>query len=585
MEEINFPEDLRKLKPEQLPELCKQLREYIIDTVRTHGGHFAANLGVIELTVALHYVFNTPDDRLVWDVGHQAYAHKILTGRKNSFHTNRKFGGLSGFPKISESPFDAFGTGHSSTSISAILGMAMASKLDGNSGRQHIAVVGDGALTAGQAFEGLNNLSPSSGNVLILVNDNNIGIDENTGAINRHLNSINRQQNIFTDLGLDYAGPVDGHDVILLVDEFKKQKEIRTPRVLHIKTVKGKGYEPAEKEQTKWHSTSKYVKIKEPTEGQNKNSLKYQDVLGETLLELASNSEKIVGITPAMPTGSGMIKAMKAYPDRFFDVGIAEQHAVTFAGGLAGEGFVVFCCIYSTFLQRGYDQLIHDICLQNLPVIFCIDRAGNVGDDGPTHHGIFDIAMLNPLPNLQIVAPSNGSELRQCMHYYAKNLHGPVCIRYPKGYSNTDLSELKFLPKTDVAPGMSCLKQGSDLLILSLGNMRETALEVSEEFNKINISVAVYNQLLVKPLNSIILKDLFSKYSLVVTLEDGSITGGFGQRIRAYADEENINIRVFNFGYPETVLEQGTQEEIMDHYGLSANKIFHKLKMIINNRL
>ena len=370
LETINYPADLRELSLNQLEQICDELRNFIIESVLTHGGHFAANLGVVELTVALHYVFNTPDDRLVWDVGHQAYGHKILTGRRENFHTNRKMGGLSGFPKMDESEYDAFGTGHSSTAISAVLGMAMAAKLDGNYHRNHIAVVGDGALTAGQAFEGLNNLSGSGTKTFLILNDNNIGIDANTGAINRHFNTIDPENNLFTNLGLNYIGPVDGHNILGLVKQLELLKEETIPCVLHIKTTKGKGFAEAEQEQTKWHSTTKYIKIEDPEIKPVNSKIKYQDVFGLTLKELAEANKKIAGVTPAMPTGSGMLKAMKAYPERFFDVGIAEQHAVTFAAGLAKEDYVVFCSLYSTFLQRALDQIIHDVCIQNLPVIF-----------------------------------------------------------------------------------------------------------------------------------------------------------------------------------------------------------------------
>ena len=579
LETINYPADLRKLSLNQLPQVCDELRKFIIESVLTHGGHFAANLGVVELTVALHYVFNTPHDRLVWDVGHQAYGHKILTGRRESFHTNRKMGGLSGFPKMDESEYDAFGTGHSSTAISAILGMAMAAKLDGNTSRQHIAVVGDGALTAGQAFEGLNNLSVSATNTLLILNDNNIGIDAHTGAINRHFNFINPKNNLFTNLGLKYFGPTDGHDILGLVKQLELLKTETSPRVLHIKTLKGKGFAEAEKEQTKWHSTAKYIKIENPgtqipREQKTKiNTLKYQDVFGLTLKELADTNKKIAGVTPAMPTGSGMLKAMEAYPDRFFDVGIAEQHAVTFAAGLAREGYVVFCSIYSTFLQRAMDQVIHDVCIQNLPVIFCIDRAGNVGDDGPTHHGMFDISMLRPLPNITIVAPSTGNELRKMMHYYAKHATGPVAIRYPKGFMDGKEINWAMPPAKVKEPEIRLVSEGEDLAILSFGTMLRNCKEALKLLKKEKINPALYDMNMAKPLDYGVLNDLFETYASFITVEDGSVIGGFGSAINDYNNESGAMAIIENLGFPDEVIEHGTTDELFAKFGLDAKGI------------
>ncbi|MFM9944823.1 MAG: 1-deoxy-D-xylulose-5-phosphate synthase [Bacteroidia bacterium] len=572
LETIDYPSDLRKLSLNQLPKVCDELRNYIIETVLTHGGHFAANLGVVELTVALHYVFNTPDDRLVWDVGHQAYGHKILTGRRKNFHTNRKMGGLSGFPNINESEFDAFGTGHSSTAISAVLGMAVASKLDGKKYKKHIAVVGDGALTAGQAYEGLNNLSVSGTNTLLILNDNNIGIDPNTGAINRHFNTINPKNNLFTNLGLTYFGPIYGHDILNLVAQLETLKKETKPCVLHIKTIKGKGFAEAEKEQTKWHSTSKFIKIENPETKPVNNKLKYQDVFGLTIKELAEKNKNITGVTPAMPTGSGMLKAMEAFPDRFFDVGIAEQHAVTFAAGLAKEGYVVFCSIYSTFLQRALDQIIHDVCIQNLPVIFCIDRAGNVGDDGPTHHGMFDIAMLRALPNITIAAPSTGNELRKMMHYYSKHAKGPVAVRYPKGFIHGKEIDWTLPPKA-TEPAIELVSEGVNVAILSFGTMLQNCKEAKKLLKPEEINVAIFDMKLAKPMDYSMLNEIFENYSCLITIEDGSIIGGFGNAINDYNNKSGTRAVIENLGFPDKVIEHGTTEELFSKYGLDAKGI------------
>ena len=582
LETIDYPSDLRKLSLNQLPQVCDELRNFIIESVLTHGGHFAANLGVVELTVALHYVYNTPDDRLVWDVGHQAYGHKILTGRRESFHTNRKMGGISGFPKMDESEYDAFGTGHSSTAISAVLGMAMAAKLDGNFNRNHIAIVGDGALTAGQAFEGLNNLSGSGTKMLLILNDNNIGIDPNTGAINQHFNTIDPKNNLFINLGLNYIGPFDGHDILGLVKQLEKLKTESTPWVLHVKTVKGKGFAEAEQEQTKWHSTAKYIKIEDPETKPITSKIKYQDVFGLTLKDLAKANKKITGVTPAMPTGSGMLKAMEVYPNRFFDVGIAEQHAVTFAAGLAKEGYVVFCSLYSTFLQRALDQVIHDVCIQNLPVIFCIDRAGNVGDDGPTHHGMFDISMLRPLPNITIVAPSTGNELRNMMHYYSKNANGPVAIRYPKGFINGEEIDWTMPPTKIVEPEIQLVSKGDDIAILSFGTMLQNCKEALELLKKQGINVALYDMKLAKPLNYLILNNLFETYSRFMTVEDGSKIGGFGNAINEYNTEIGANAVIESLGFPDKVIEHGTTEELFSKFGLDAKGIANAVYKILS---
>ena len=570
LETICFPSDLKKLNHDQLPTLCDELRAFIIEKVLAHGGHFAANLGVVELTVALHFVFDTPNDKLVWDVGHQAYGHKILTGRRENFSSIRKKGGLSGFPKIDESEYDAFGTGHSSTAISAILGMATAAKLDENIHRKHIAVVGDGALTAGQAFEGLNNLSVSNTNSLLILNDNNIGIDLPKGAINRHLNTIDNLNNIFTNLGLSYHGPINGHDVLGLVNTLNSLKHNTFPQVLHIRTIKGKGFPEAEREQTKWHSTSKFVKIVNPDSKPLKKTLKYQDVFGLTVLELAKVNSKITGVTPAMPTGSGMLKAMEAFPERFFDVGIAEQHAVTFSGGLATEGYIVFCSIYSTFLQRALDQVIHDICLQNLPVIFCIDRAGNVGDDGPTHHGMYDIAMLMPLPNITMVAPASGIELRNMMHYYSSHASGPVAIRYPKGIihgDEIDWQEWLTIPKK---PETELISTGKDIAILSLGTMLQNCKDALDLLHKDGLTPSLYDVKVCMPLNKAVMDEIFNKHRTIYTVEDGSLVGGFGSVLKDYALESGKTNIIHSIGFPNRIIEHATVDELFETYGLNA---------------
>jgi len=579
LESIQFPADLKRLEPNQLPVLCAELRAFLIDSILTNGGHFAANLGVVELTVALHYVFDTPNDKLVWDVGHQAYGHKILTGRRENFHTNRKKDGLSGFPKMSESIYDAFGTGHSSTAISAVLGMATVSKLEGNITRNHIAVVGDGALSAGQAFEGLNNLPDSGTNTLIILNDNNIGIDASTGAINRHLNSILQQNNLFTQLGIPYNGPVDGHDVLALTNLLTELKAQTFPRILHIRTVKGKGFPEAEKEQTKWHSTSKYVKVEGSENPSVPHQIKYQDVFGKTLKELAGIHKNLVGVTPAMPTGSGMITAMATYPERFFDVGIAEQHAVTFAAGMATQGYVVFCSLYSTFLQRAYDQVIHDVCLQNLPVIFCIDRAGNVGDDGPTHHGMYDLSMLNPLPNITVLAPSTGAELRDMMHYYAKNATGPVAIRYPKGVIHGPDIDWSELPRNTEPPVIKQIIEGESIAILSVGNMLASGREAINLLNERSIFPSLYDVNVVKPLNTGFLQQLSKKYTILLTVEDASLSGGYGEGVKALIQSHEHTARVYSLGFPAEIIEHASTHEIFAKYDLDAQGIF---KTILN---
>ena len=573
LDSVEFPNDLKKIELNQLPLFCDELREFIIESVLKNGGHFAANLGVVELTVALHYVYDAPYDKIVWDVGHQAYAHKILTGRRKVFDKNRKLGGISGFPNIAESQYDAFGTGHSSTAISAVLGMATAAVLNKNLSQKHIAIVGDGALTGGESFEGLNNLAVSNTNTLIIINDNNIGIDKNCGAINNHLSHINPLNNIFTNLGLQYMGIVDGHNVIELVSSLKMLKDIKKPCVLHIHTIKGKGYADAEKEQTKWHSTSKYIKIENPLKISESNTPKYQDVFGKTLLSLSETNKNICGVTPAMPTGSGMIKAMNTYPDRFFDVGIAEQHAVTFSAALAKEGFKVFCSIYSTFLQRAYDQVIHDVCLQNLPVIFCIDRAGNASDDGATHHGLYDLAMLLPLPNITIVTPANASELQNMMNFFANSAKGPVAIRYPKGKIPDKDFRFENKYEDNFKPKINEIVKGKEVAIIAIGTMLCNCLNALPELNEKQIYPSVYSVNIIKPLDEVKIIEILKTHKLVITVEDGIIAGGAGTLIKVLNSDIGNKCKVIALGFPDKVIQHGAYNEIFELYKLSPQGI------------
>lgn len=574
LDKVDLPSDLRKLDQEVLGELCEELRNYIIDTVSTYGGHFAANLGTVELTVALHYVFNTPTDKLVWDVGHQAYGHKILTGRKKSFHTNRKAGGISGFPKISESPYDAFGTGHSSTSISAILGMATAALLDGDTNKQHIAVIGDGSLTGGMAFEALNNLNEFKGNVLVVINDNNMGIDPTPGAVNKHLEKIaskasmgGMKPNLFENLSLNYSGPIDGHDIQLLVHELKRINQEKGVHVLHIKTVKGKGFKPAEKEQTKWHSTNSFVKLSGEQVKKPEGIKKYQEIFGEALLELAEANENIVGVTPAMPTGSSMTIMQKVFPERIFDVGIAEQHAVTFSAGLALEGKTPICHIYSTFFQRAYDQLIHDVALQNIPVVFCLDRAGNVGEDGPTHHGIFDLAYLNPIPNLVIAAPLNEQELRDMLFTACQQKESPFLIRYPKG-AGTGMKLSEGFKSIPVGKGQQ-IKQGKNTAILTLGTIGIEAIKACEE----STDVAHYDMRFLKPLDTNLLNEIANTYTHIITMEDGCEIGGFGAAVQKYLFENHYEGKVDILAYPDEFITQGKMNELQREHRLCKDAV------------
>lgn len=580
---IQFPEDLRKIPQPELPFLAKELREFIINIVATKEGHLGASLGVVELTIALHYVFNTPNDILVWDVGHQAYGHKILTGRKEIFHTNRQLHGISGFPKREESEYDTFGVGHSSTAISAALGMAIASQLKGDYKKQHIAVVGDASIASGMAFEALNHAGVTDTNLLVILNDNAIGIDPSVGALKAYLtkvktNGIPTSDNIFEALNFHYSGPIDGHDLNLLISELERLKDVEGPKLLHIITKKGKGLKQAEENQVVYHAPGKFDALTgdlapKSTEIQPP---KFQDVFGKTLVELASSNERIIGITPAMPSGSSLKFMMDAYPNRAFDVGIAEQHAVTFAAGLATQGFTVFCNIYSTFLQRAYDQVIHDVCLQKIPVIFCLDRAGIVGEDGPTHHGIFDLAYLNCIPNLIIFAPRNEIELRNIMFTAQQGLELPIFIRYPRGNGSILNWEKPF--ETLKIGKAEVLKEGNETVILSMGTMASNAMEaiamLSAEDQK---KVGCVDMRFLKPVDEAMLHNLFDKYHRAITIEDGTKIGGLGTTIVSFAAKHNYKNSIEILGIPDVFPEHGTVSELQEIVGISPKKILQKL--------
>ena len=616
LQQINSPEDLRNLDRDQLQSVADELRQYIIDVVSVHGGHFAATLGVIELTVALHYIYNTPYDQLVWDVGHQAYGHKILTGRRDSFLTNRKYGGLSGFPKRTESEFDTFGVGHSSTSISAALGMAMAAKYK-KENRKSVAIIGDGALTAGQAFEAMNHAGVADTDMLIILNDNCMSIDPNVGALKEYLTDIttsptynkvkddvwkalgklplganftremaskvehsikgfiNKSSNLFESLKLRYFGPIDGHNITKLVDTLKDLRDIPGPKLLHIITVKGKGYALAEKDQTVWHAPGLFDKITGEIY-KKKYELpqppKYQDVFGQTIIELAEKNDRIFGITPAMPSGSSLKFMMEKMPDRAFDVGICEQHAVTLSAGMATQGMKVFCNIYSSFMQRSYDQAVHDVAIQNLPVIFCLDRAGLVGEDGPTHHGAYDIAYMRCIPNMIVSAPMNESELRNLM--YTAQLDttvNPMVIRYPRGEGVTPewRTPLQEIP---VGKGRK-LKDGRDIAILSFGHPGNFAATAIRQLRTEGIDPGHYDMRFAKPLDEALLHEVFSKYPKILTVEDGSILGGFGSAVLEFMAAHNYSAQVKMLGIPDRIVEHGSVKELQKECGFDAEGI------------
>ena len=579
LQHINSPKDLKLLKPEQLPQLAKDLREFIINIVATKEGHLGASLGVVELSIAIHYVFNTPKDLLVWDVGHQAYVHKLLTGRKDVFHTNRQFNGISGFPKRSESQYDTFGVGHSSTSISAALGMAIASQLKGHNEIQHIAVIGDASIASGMAFEGLNHAGVTQANLLVILNDNAIGIDPSVGALKQYLTHVKlgtqQQDNIFEALNFNYSGPVDGHDLPELISALEHLKTIKGPKFLHVITTKGKGLKQAEENQVKYHAPGKFdAKTGElhPKTSEVKPP-KYQDVFGHTIVELAELNDKIIGITPAMPTGSSLKYMMETFPKRAFDVGIAEQHAVTLAAGMATQGLVPFCNIYSTFLQRAYDQVIHDVALQNLPVIFCLDRSGLVGEDGATHHGVFDIAYLRCIPNLIIFAPSNVIDLRNIMYTAQLGLKAPIAIRYPRG-RGTILNWRASFSKIEIGKGV-CIKQGKDIAVLSIGTSAKIVKDSIDLIKDLNI--AHYDMRFIKPLDKDLLHTIFKTFNKVITIEDGTIKGGFGSAIIEFANENHYKNDLHCFGIPDTFINQGSIKKLQQSINLDADSLAKKI--------
>lgn len=621
LEQINYPSDLKKFKEEDLEKICAELRQFIIDIVSVNGGHFGASLGVVELTVALHYVLNTPYDQLVWDVGHQAYGHKILTGRRDIFHTNRIHNGISGFPKRSESEYDTFGVGHSSTSISAALGMAVASHYKGETDRQHVAVIGDGAMSAGMAFEALNHAGIENTNLLVILNDNNMSIDPNVGALKEYLTDIStsksynrfrddicrvlykiselgpnaheivkkieksikgtilKKSNLFESLQFRYFGPIDGHDVKHLVKILNDLRDIPGPKLLHCVTVKGKGFSLAEKDQTRWHAPGLFDKIT----GEIKKSVtdkpqapKYQDVFGHTIVELAESNPKIMGITPAMPSGCSLNIMMKAMPDRAFDVGIAEQHAVTFSAGLATRGMIPFCNIYSSFMQRAYDQVIHDVAIQNLNVVFCLDRAGIAGADGPTHHGAYDLAYMRCIPNMTVSAPMNEEELRNLMFTAQQDNMGPFVIRYPRGQGVMPdwKRPMRSIP---VGKGRK-VHDGEDVAILTIGHIGNEAIKACVDLLSEGISPAHYDMRFVKPLDEELLHEVFRKFTRVVTVEDGCLQGGLGSAILEFMADHHYTAQIIRLGIPDRIVEHGEQPELWHECGFDAQGIIAAVK-------
>jgi len=576
--DVTFPKDLNLLSSEQLHLLCNDVRETIIQVLSKNPGHFGSSLGAVELAVGIHHVFSTPDDKLIWDVGHQAYAHKILTGRQAKFKSIRQKGGLSGFPKMSESEFDSFGTGHSSTSLSAILGMATAAKLD-NKLSQHIAVIGDGALTGGIAFEALNNAASSGANVLIIINDNNMSIDENVGALQDHLNTVSTNEtSLFENLNIPFYGVINGNDIYEVIAALKEQKEVFGVRVLHCKTTKGYGYFPAEVgDSTTWHAPGKFEAESGEREGASSiYPKKYQTILGETLIDLAQENKDVVAVTPAMLSGSSL-KEMKAlFPKRVFDVGIAEQHAVTFSAGLAANGKTPYCVIYSSFLQRGYDQLIHDVALQNLPVIFCIDRAGLVGSDGATHQGAFDIAFLRCIPNLTILSPINEQELANMLHTAQSWKSGPIAIRYPRG-KGVILSAIEKPHQIEFGKA-KLLKKGKKIAVLSIGAIGNEAIKALSILKKEGVRVSHYDMQSIKPLDKELLISIFNEHPSIVTIEDGVISGGFGSAILEFKNQYKLSSSIEILGLPDQFIEHGTQKELYQELGLDSAGIYKTIK-------
>lgn len=619
LEKINLPSDLRKLQVDQLPDVCQQLRDFIIEIVSVHGGHFGASLGVVELTTAIHYAFNTPDDQLIWDVGHQAYGHKILTGRRDIFHTNRKYLGLSGFPKRTESPYDAFGTGHSSTSISAGLGMAVARDLLKKE-HQVIAVIGDGAMSAGLAFEAMNNTGVQNSDILVILNDNRMSIDPNVGALKEYLADITTSQtfnklrddlydmlgyfrgagekmrklgsrmeaaltsaltpgSLFRSLGFKYYGPVDGHNVKNLTRQLCDLKKVSGPKLLHVVTIKGKGFAPAERDQVKWHASGspfdKVTGIPIKMKSKEPSPPKYQDVFADTLIELARKDEKIVGITAAMPSGTSMLKMMEAIPSRAFDVGIAEQHAVTFAAGLATRGIKPFVAIYSTFLQRGYDQVIHDVAIQKLPVVFCMDRAGIAGADGPTHHGLYDIAYMRAVPNMVVSAPANEQDLRHLLYTASAYKDGAFAIRYPRGNAKgiTLCDDFEY-----ITPGTGkILKEGREIAILSYGTIASNVEKALSELEKKGVLAGHYDMRFAKPLDTNLLDHAARRYEKIITIEDASVHGGFGSAVAEYYMQQKTRPMMKIMGVQDTIVEHGTPDELHHEQGIDAEGIVKKV--------
>jgi len=627
LSKVNSPKDLRQLKETDLKQVCKELRQYIIDIVSVNGGHFGASLGVVELTTALHYVFNTPYDQLVWDVGHQAYGHKIITGRLDAFPTNRKYKGISGFPKRTESEYDTFGVGHSSTSISAALGMAVASKYKNEQDKQHIAVIGDGAMTAGLAFEGLNHAGVENSNLLVILNDNCMSIDPNVGALKEYLTDITtsraynrvkdevwsllgkiskfgpnaqavvqkvenaiksallKQSNYFESLNFRYFGPIDGHDVNHLVKILSDLKDIPGPKLLHCVTIKGKGYPNAEREQTKWHAPGLFDKdsgeiLKIIKEGQPP---KYQDVFGKSIIELAEKNDKIMGITPAMPSGSSLKYMMEKMPKRAFDVGIAEQHAVTFSAGLATQGLIPFCNIYSTFLQRAYDQVIHDVAIQNLNVVFCLDRGGLVGADGATHHGAFDLSYLRCIPNIIIASPLNEIELRNLMYTAQQKNMGPFVIRYPRG-NGTTVNWRQPFKSISVGKGQK-IKDGDEIAILSIGPIGNEAIKTTLELESSGINIAHYDMRFIKPLDEELLHKICKTHKKLVTLEDGCLHGGMGSAVLEFMSDNGYSLQVKRLGIPDKFIEHGSQKELYKECGYDSNAIRETIISLVNSKI
>lgn len=623
LDKIDIPSDLRKLNQSQLVQVCNELRQYIIDIVSVNGGHFGASLGVVELTVALHYAFNTPTDQLVWDVGHQAYGHKILTGRRNVFHTNRIYEGISGFPKRSESPYDTFGVGHSSTSISAALGMAVASRLKKDKKRQHIAIIGDGAMTAGLAFEGLNHAGVEDSNLIVILNDNCMSIDPNVGALKEYLTDITtsqsynkvkdevwkllgviskfgpnaqaiaqkvegavksallKQSNMFESLSFRYFGPIDGHDVNHMVKVLNDLKKIPGPKILHCLTVKGKGFELAEKDQTKWHSPGLFDKITgeifKPVI-EKPQPPKYQDVFGHTIVELAEMNNRIVGITPAMPSGCSLNIMMKAIPDRAFDVGIAEQHAVTFSAGLATQGMIPYCNIYSSFMQRAYDQVVHDVALQNLNVVFCLDRGGLAGADGATHHGAFDYAFFRCIPNMIVSAPMNEQELRNLMYTAQHPNMGPFSIRYPRG-NGVMVDWRKPFQAIPVGTGRK-VRGGEKVAILSIGHPGNFVVDACDQLAKEGLYPAHYDMRFVKPLDIALLHEIFAEFKMIITIEDGCIQGGFGSAIAEFMIDNHYTSQITRLGIPDRFVEHGEQKELYRECNFDAQAIMETVRQL-----